>query len=412
MSNANDDVVITGLGATTPLGGDVATTWAGLLAGRSGVVTFDDWSEDMPVRFGGRMAVDPFGQLPRAKARRMDRVQQAALVAAAEAWADAGFEGPSSDCGLDPERVAVSIGSGIGGVTSLIDQHDLMLAKGPGKVSPMLIPMDMPNGPAAYVSLQFNARAGAFTPVSACATGAEAIGLGLDLLHLDRADLVIVGGAEACMHPLTFSGFAQMRAMSTRNDEPQRASRPFDKGRDGFVMGEGAGVLILERRATAEARGAKIYAVVGGSGVTSDGYHITTPDPEGTGQGRAMRMAVQRAGLTPSDVVHVNAHATSTPAGDMGEIRGITNLFGGQTVVTAPKSMIGHLIGGAGAVESIATVLSVLHDVIPPTINLEDPDDELTVDVPREARHMSVPVAVNNSFGFGGHNASVLFRKA
>ena len=412
MSIVNDDVVITGLGATTPLGGDVATTWAGLLAGRSGVVTFDDWSEDMPVRFGGRMAVDPFGELPRAKARRMDRVQQAALVAAAEAWADAGFEGNSAEAGLDPDRVAVSIGSGIGGVTSLIDQHDLMLAKGPGKVSPMLIPMDMPNGPAAYVSLQYNARAGAFTPVSACATGAEAIGHGLDLLHLDRADLVIVGGAEACMHPLTFSGFAQMRAMSTRNDEPQRASRPWDKGRDGFVMGEGAGVLILERRATAEARGAKIYAVVGGAGVTSDGYHITTPDPAGTGQGRAMRMAVERAGLQPSDVVHVNAHATSTPAGDMGEIRGITNLFGSQTVVTAPKSMIGHLIGGAGAVESIATVLSVKHDVVPPTINLEDPDDELTVDVPREARHMSVPVAVNNSFGFGGHNASVLFRKA
>ena len=307
--------------------------------------------------------------------------------------------------------MAVSLGSGIGGVTSLIDQHDLMLAKGPSKVSPMLIPMDMPNGPAAYVSLQFNARAGAFTPVSACATGAEAIGYGLDLLQLDRADLVIVGGAEACMHPLTFSGFAQMRAMSTRNDEPQRASRPFDKGRDGFVMGEGAGVLILERRAAAQARGAKIYAVVGGSGVTSDGYHITTPDPEGTGQGRAMRMAIERSGLQASDVVHVNAHATSTPAGDMGEVRGITSLLGEQTVVTAPKSMIGHLIGGAGAVESIVAVLSVKHDVVPPTINLEDPDDELTVDVPREARHMAVPVAINNSFGFGGHNASVLFHK-
>lgn len=408
---SSDDVVITGLGATTPLGGDVATTWAGLLAGRSGVVTFEDWSPDMPVRFGGRMAVDPSGELPRAKARRMDRVQQAALVAAGEAWADAGFEGPAGNNGLDAERVAVSLGSGIGGVTSLIDQHDIMLANGPAKVSPMMIPMDMPNGPAAYVSLQFNARAGAFTPVSACATGAEAIGHGVDLLQLDRADIVIVGGSEACIHPLTFSGFAQMRAMSTRNDEPQRASRPFDKGRDGFVMGEGAGVLILERRAAAQARGAKIYAVVGGAGVTSDGYHITTPDPEGTGQGRAMRAAIERSGLLASDVVHVNAHATSTPAGDMGEIRGITALLGAQTVVTAPKSMIGHLIGGAGAVESIATVLSVRHDVIPPTINLDDPDDELTVDVPREARHMPVPVAINNSFGFGGHNASVLFRK-
>ncbi|MCW2529996.1 MAG: 3-oxoacyl-ACP synthase [Pseudonocardiales bacterium] len=411
MSISDSDVVVTGLGATTPLGGDVPTTWAGLLEGRSGVVTFDDWDPLIPVRFGGRMAVDPSTLIPRAKARRMDRVQQATMVAAAEAWKDAGFSGTAEDAGLDPLRVAVSIGTGIGGVTSLIDQHDLMLEKGYNKVSPMLIPMDMPNGPAAYVSLQLNARAGAFTPVSACASGAEAIGYGLDLLQLDRADLVVVGGAEACMHPLTFSGFAQMRAMSTRNDEPQRASRPWDKGRDGFVMGEGAGVLVLERRASAEARGAKIYAVIGGSGITSDGYHITTPDPAGSGQRRAMLEAIRRSGIDKADVVHVNAHATSTPVGDMGEVRGITDLLGGQTVVTANKSMTGHLIGGAGAIESIATIMSVYYDVVPPTINLEDPDDDLTVDVPREARKMSVPAAINNSFGFGGHNASVLFRK-
>jgi 3-oxoacyl-[acyl-carrier-protein] synthase II len=411
VSSNDNDVVVTGIGATTPLGGDVATTWAGLLEGRSGVATFDDWDDSNPVRFGGRMAVDPFGELPRAKARRMDRVQQAALVAMTEAWADAGFTGATQDNGLDPERVAVSVGTGIGGVTSLIDQHSLILERGASKVSPMLIPMDMPNGPAAYISLEINARAGAFTPVSACATGGEALGLALDLLQLGRADLVVAGGAEACMLPLTFAGFAQMRAMSTRNDEPQRASRPFDKGRDGFVMGEGAGIFVLERRATAAARGARIYAVLAGSGITSDGYHITTPDPEGTGQGRAMRTAIERSGLTPADVVHVNAHATSTPAGDMGEIRGIARLLGEQTVVTAPKSMMGHLIGGAGAVESIATVLSVLNDVVPPTINLEDPDDDLCVDVPREARHMPVPAAINNSFGFGGHNASVLFRK-
>jgi 3-oxoacyl-[acyl-carrier-protein] synthase II len=412
VSSSDSDVVVTGLGATTPLGGDVPTTWAGLLEGRSGVVTFDDWDPLIPVRFGGRMAVDPSTLIPRAKARRMDRVQQATMVAAAEAWKDAGFSGTAEDAGLDPLRVAVSIGTGIGGVTSLIDQHDLMLEKGYNKVSPMLIPMDMPNGPAAYVSLELNARAGAFTPVSACASGAEAIGYGLDLLQLDRADLVVVGGAEACMHPLTFSGFAQMRAMSTRNDEPQRASRPWDKGRDGFVMGEGAGVLVLERRASAEARGAKIYAVVGGSGITSDGYHITTPDPAGSGQRRAMLEAIRRSGIDKADVVHVNAHATSTPVGDMGEVRGITDLLGGQTVVTANKSMTGHLIGGAGAIESIATIMSVYHDIVPPTINLEDPDDDLTVDVPREARKMSVPAAINNSFGFGGHNASVLFRKA
>jgi 3-oxoacyl-[acyl-carrier-protein] synthase II len=408
----NDDIVVTGLGATTPLGGDVATTWAGMLEGRSGVVTLKDWPVDVPVQFGGRMAVNPAEGLPRAKARRMDRVQQAALVAALEAWQDAGFKGTAEENGLDPERLAVSVGTGIGGVVSLMDQHDLMLAKGATKVSPMLIPMDMPNGPAAYISLEFHARAGAFTPVSACATGAEAIGHGIDLIQLGRADIVLAGGAEACMHPLTFSGFAQMRAMSTRNDEPQRASRPWDKGRDGFVMGEGAGVLVLERRTSAEARGAQIYAVVGGSGVTSDGYHITTPDPAGTGQRRAMTQAIERSGVCFADVVHVNAHATSTPAGDMGEIRAIHDLLGPTTVVTATKSMTGHLIGGAGAIESIAAILAVKNDIVPPTINLEDPDDELTVDVPREARRMTVTAAINNSFGFGGHNASVLFRKA
>lgn len=407
----NDDVVVTGLGATTPLGGDVATTWTGMLAGRSGVVTLTDWPADVPVQFGGRMAAEPDQFIPRAKARRLDRVEQAALVAAREAWEDAGFKGVAEDNGIDPDRLAVSIGSGIGGVVSLMDQHDLMTARGASKVSPMLIPMDMPNGPAAYVSLEYHARAGAFTPVSACATGAEAIAHGVDILNLDRADVVMVGGSEACMHPLTFSGFAQMRAMSTRNDEPQRASRPWDKARDGFVMGEGAGVLVLERRASAEARGAQIYAVVGGAGVTSDGYHITTPDPEGTGQRRAMMLAVERSGLAASEVVYVNAHATSTPAGDMGEIRAIAALLGQDTVVAGTKSMTGHLIGAAGAVESVMAILSIKYGIVPPTINLENPDDELCVDVPRVAREMDVPVALNNSFGFGGHNASVLFRR-
>ena len=408
----DDDVVVTGMGTTTPLGGDVATTWTGMLAGRSGVKTLIDWPADVPVQFGGRMAVEPGESIPRAKARRLDRVEQAALVAAAEAWEDAGFKGVAEDNGIDPHRLAVSIGSGIGGVVSLMDQHDLMLARGATKVSPMLIPMDMPNGPAAYVSLEYHARAGAFTPVSACATGAEAIAHGVDILHLDRADVVMVGGAEACMHPLTFSGFAQMRAMSTRNDEPQRASRPWDRGRDGFVMGEGAGVLVLERRASAEARGAQIYAVVGGAGVTSDGYHITTPDPDGAGQRRAMMLAIHRSGLSADDVVHVNAHATSTPAGDMGEVRAIADLLGEDTVVAGTKSMTGHLIGAAGAMESVMAIMSIKHGIVPPTINLEDPDDGLCVDVPRVAREMDVPVAINNSFGFGGHNASVLFRRA
>jgi 3-oxoacyl-[acyl-carrier-protein] synthase II len=408
-----DDIVVTGLGATTPLGGDVATYWAGLLEGRSGVSALsEDWATNLKVRIGARMAVDPADVLPRVQVRRLDRSQQAAIIAAREAWADAGFTGKSEDVGLSPERVAVVIGTGIGGVTSLIYQHDVILEKGPGRVSPLLIPMDMPNGPAAHVGLEVGARAGVHTPVSACASGAEAVAYGLDLLELDRADVVVVGGTECCMHPLTISGFAQMQAMSTRNDEPERASRPFDKGRDGFVLGEGAGVLVLERRSSADARGRVPYAVLAGAGITADSYDLVAPDPEGNGQRRAARFALERSGVDAADVVHVNAHATSTPAGDTAEARWIADLLGDQTVVTATKSMTGHLLGAAGAIESVATVLAVNQDVVPPTINLDDPDDGVTVDVPRQARKMSVPAALNDSFGFGGHNVALLFRKA
>jgi 3-oxoacyl-[acyl-carrier-protein] synthase II len=408
---SSDDIVVTGLGATTPLGGDVATFWAGLLEGRSGIVALtEDWAADLPVRIAGRMAVDPAEVLSRVQARRLDRSEQAALVAAREAWADAGFEGRSADAGLDPTRVAVVIGTGIGGVTSLLAQYDIYLDKGPGRVSPLLIPMNMPNGPAAYVGLELGAQAGVHTTVSACASGSEAIAHGLDLIQLDRADVVVVGGTEACIHPLNIAGFAQMRAMSMRNDEPQRASRPFDKGRDGFVLGEGAGVLVLERRSAAEARGRDPYAVLAGAGITSDAYDIVQPDQ--SGQSRAMRLALTRSGVDVDDVVYVNAHGTSTPVGDMGEANAIADLFGSDTVVTSTKSMTGHLLGAAGAIESVATVLTVQHDVVPPTINLDDPDDELRVDVPRETRHMPVPAAMNDSFGFGGHNVSLIFRKA
>ncbi|MCU1689253.1 MAG: 3-oxoacyl-(acyl-carrier-protein) synthase 2 [Jatrophihabitantaceae bacterium] len=406
-----DDVVVTGLGATTPLGGDVASTWEALLEGRSGISALtDEWASEIAVRIAGRMKVDPAELLPRAQARRMDRSQHAALVAAHQAWADAGFVGKAADNGLDPTRVAVVIGTGIGGVVSLMDQHDLMKAKGASKVSPMLIPMDMPNGPAAYVSMELGAQGGAHTPVSACASGAEAIAYGLDLINLDRADVVIVGGTEACIHSLTITGFAQMRAMSTRNDEPERASRPFDKGRDGFVLGEGSGVLIIERRSSAEARGRTPYAVLGGAAITSDANHITAPDQ--AGQIRAMRTAISRAGLAPTDIVHVNAHATSTPTGDIGETLAIIEAVGPHPVVTGTKSMTGHLLGAAGAIESIFSVLAIHHDIVPPTINLEDPDDDLRVDVPSHgARHMSVPAVLNNSFGFGGHNAALVFTK-
>jgi 3-oxoacyl-[acyl-carrier-protein] synthase II len=411
MTAARDEIVVTGLGVTTPLGGDVKTYWDGLLAGRSGVIALtEDWAADLPVRIAARMATDPSEVLSRVQARRLDRSEQAALVAAREAWADAGFSGRADENGIDPLRLAVVIGTGIGGVTSLLGQYDILKAKGPRGVSPLLIPMNMPNGPAAHVGLELGAMAGVHTPVSACASGSEAVAHGLDLLQLDRADIVVVGGAEACIHPLNIAGFAQMRAMSTRNDDPQRASRPWDKARDGFVLGEGSGVLVLERAKDAAARRRAPYAVLASAGLTSDSYDIVQPDK--AGQVRALQFAVERAGLSFDDVVHVNAHATSTPVGDMGEANAIAELFGEDTVVTATKSMTGHLLGAAGAIEAVATVLTIANDVVPPTINLDDPDDGLRVDVPTEPREMPVPVAINDSFGFGGHNASVLFRKA
>jgi 3-oxoacyl-[acyl-carrier-protein] synthase II len=402
------EVVVTGLGATTPLGGDVASTWDGLVNGRSGIRALDEeWAKDLPVRIGGVMAEDPAGKLERVRARRMDRSEQAAVVAAREGWADAGAPD------VERERLAVSFGAGIGGANTLVKQHDILFSKGPRFVSPHTVPMLMPNGPAAYIGLEFGAHAGVHSPASACATSAEAVAWGLDIIRSGRADMVICGGTEAVIFPLPIAGFASMKAMSTRNDEPERASRPFDKGRDGFVMGEGAAVLVLERADHAAARGARVYAKVGGAGLTSDGYDIVAPDPSGAQQARAMLLAVRDAGLEPGDVAHVNAHATSTPIGDMGEIAAIQRALGDRPVVSATKSMTGHLLGGAGAVESMATVLAVYHGIVPPTINLEDPDDALTLDVAANvARTMEVPAALNNSFGFGGHNAALLFQRA
>jgi 3-oxoacyl-[acyl-carrier-protein] synthase II len=401
-------VVVTGLGATTPLGGDVASTWEGLLAGRSGVVALtDEWARDFPARIVARMAVEPTDALERVEARRLDRCQQAALVAAREAWADAGR--PE----VDPERIAVVIGTGIGGALTMLGQDDVLEEKGVRRVSPLTVPMLMPNGPAAAVGLELGARGGVHTPVSACASGAEAISWAIDLIRSGRVDVAVVGGTEAVVHPLPMAGFAQMRALSTRNDEPERASRPFDKGRDGFVLGEGAGILVLERAEFAAARGRKAHAVIAGTGITSDGYHITAPDPAGTGAARAITLAVQDAGLTAADVVHVNAHATSTPVGDVAEAKAVRAAIGDHPLVSAPKSMLGHLLGAAGAVETIATVLSVRDDVIPPTRNLEDLDDNVELDIVRvEPRRIPVPAAVNDAFGFGGHNVAVAVQKA
>ncbi|MCI4062016.1 beta-ketoacyl-ACP synthase II [Micromonospora sp. R77] len=403
------DVVVTGLGATTPLGGDVASTWDAMLAGRSGVSALtQEWAEQLPVRIAATLAVDPAGLLDRVKLRRLDRSEAIAIIAAQQAWADAGL----ADSGLDPERLGVSVGSGIGGALTLLAQDDILEASGPRRVSPHTIPMLMPNGPAAWVGLELGAKAGVHTVASACATGAEAIALGLDMIRAGRADVVVAGGTEAVIHPLPIAGFASMRAMSTRNDDPERASRPWDKGRDGFVLGEGAGVVVLERADHAAARGARVYARLAGSGITSDAYDIVQPHAEGEGAIRAIAKAVADADVARTDIVHVNAHATSTPVGDMLEIGALHKALGDHPVLTATKSMTGHLLGAAGALESIATILSIRDGVIPPTINLDDPDEGLNLEVvAHKARHMEIPAALNNAFGFGGHNVALVFTR-
>ncbi|MEU2613954.1 beta-ketoacyl-ACP synthase II [Micromonospora sp. NPDC007271] len=404
------DVVVTGLGATTPLGGDVASTWDAMLAGRSGVSALtQEWAAQLPVRIAAQLAVEPTEVLDRVKLRRLDRSEAIALIAAQQAWADAGL----ADTGPDPERLAVSIGSGIGGATTLLAQDDILEASGPRRVSPHTVPMLMPNGPAAWVGLELGAKAGVHSVASACATGAEAIALGLDIIRAGRADVVVAGGTEAVIHPLPIAGFASMRAMSTRNDDPEKASRPWDKGRDGFVLGEGAGVVVLERADHAAARGARVYARLAGAGITSDAFDIVQPHPEGEGAIRAIGKAIADAGVAPTDITHVNAHATSTPVGDMLEIGALRKVLGDHPVLSATKSMTGHLLGAAGALESIATILAIRDGVVPPTINLDDPDEGLTLEVAaHKARHMEIPAALNNAFGFGGHNVALVFTRA
>lgn len=403
------DVVVTGLGATTPLGGDVESTWDAMLAGRSGVGPLtQEWAAQLPVRIAAELAVEPSTLLDRVKLRRLDRCEAIALVAAHQAWADAGL----ADAGSDPERLAVSIGSGIGGAQTLLNQDDILEASGPRRVSPHTVPMLMPNGPAAWVGLELRAQAGVHSVSSACATGAEAIALGLDMIRAGRADVVVAGGTEAVIHPLPIAGFASMRAMSTRNDEPEKASRPWDKARDGFVIGEGAGVIVLERADHAAARGARVYARLAGAGLTSDGYDIVQPHPEGQGAVRAIAKAIADADVAKTEITHVNAHATSTPVGDLAEIVALRAALGDHPVLTATKSMLGHSLGAAGALESIATILAIRDSVVPPTINLDDPDDALTLDVAaHKARHMEIPAALNNSFGFGGHNVALVFTR-
>ena len=409
--SAQRRVVVTGLGATTPIGGDAPSTWAALLAGKSGVRTLtEDWANTIPVNFAARVAIDPSEVMERVELRKLDRSEAFAVIASREAWKDAGS--PE----VDNERLGVVIASGIGGVTTLLDQHDVLKEKGARSVSPYTVPMLMPNGPAAHVGLEFKARAGVHTPVSACASGAEAIGYAFEMIRNNRADVIISGGVEAAIHALPMAGFAAMKALSTRSDAPERASRPYDLDRDGFVLGEGGGVLILEEYEHAKARGAKIYCEIAGQGLTSDGFHIAAPDPDGIGVQRAIKIALADAGISTKDVVHLNAHATSTPAGDVAEANALRLALGkdaDHVAVSATKSMTGHLLGGAGAIESVFLVKAIQDRLAPPTINIENLDPAVTVDVVRDTPR-ALPAgdiaALNDSFGFGGHNVVLVFK--
>jgi 3-oxoacyl-[acyl-carrier-protein] synthase II len=405
-------VVVTGLGALTPIGKNVSETWTNALAGKSGIVKINQpWSEGLAAQIAGLVTVDPFEVLDRVSARRMDRSTQLGVIAVKEAWADAG----SPD--INKERLGVFFGTGIGGLSTVLEQYDILNSRGPDRVNPMTVPMIMPNSAAAMVGLEVGARAGVHSPVSACATSAEAIAGALEMIRNNRADIVVAGGTEACVNRLAIAAFASMRALSTRNEEPELASRPYDLNRDGFVMGEGAGALILEEEQHAIKRGAKIYGVVSGAGMSSDGYHIAAPEPEGAGAARAMKFALTDANAKASDVVHINAHATSTPVGDIAEYKAMRSALGDaldNVVITATKSMTGHLLGGAGAVESVFTILGLKEGLIPPTLNLDDQDEEIKVNVAKDKPFKlskDANFALNNSFGFGGHNVCIAFSK-
>ena len=405
-------IVVTGVGATTPLGGDVQSTWRALLAGESGISTIDaEWvaNYELPVTFAGQAKVPASEVLTPQEAKRLDPSSQFALIAAREAWADAGS--PE----VQPERLAVEYATGIGGVWTLLDAFETLKERGPRRVLPMTIPMLMPNGPAAAIGMDIAARGGVRTAVSACASSTEAIANAITRLQSGEIDVVVAGGCESGIHPLPIAAFAAMHALSRNNENPAAASRPYDVARDGFVMGEGAGAMVLETEEHALARGAKIYAELVGGSVTSDAHHITAPDPEGTGAARAVLAALKQANAKVEDVVHINAHATSTPVGDIAEYTALRRVFGDhldKIAISATKSSTGHLLGGAGAIEAIFTVLALHERTAPPTINLENQDPAIPLDVvvtPRKLPDGPI-LAISNSFGFGGHNAVVAFR--
>ncbi|KQO65009.1 beta-ketoacyl-[acyl-carrier-protein] synthase family protein [Curtobacterium sp. Leaf261] len=409
-------VVVTGVGSISPLGATATESWEALLAGKSGISTIEeDWVEryDLPVHFAGQARKFLGDQLTRQEVKRLDPGSQLSLVAAREAWADAGID----DAAIDPERLIVDWATGIGGLNSLLDGWDTLRERGPRRMLPMTVPMLMANGPAAAIEMAFGARGGARTYISACASSTESLAEAYRHVSTGVADVVIAGGCEAALHPMPLAAFSAMQALSRRNDDPEGASRPYDVTRDGFVLGDGAAALILETKEHALARGARIYAEIAGGGITSDAFHITAPDPEGSAAARAVLQALGQADASPSDVVHVNAHATSTSVGDIAEYHAMRRVFGDgldDVVVSATKASTGHLLGGAGAIEAMFTVLALHHRVAPPTINLTDQEPEIVMDVAREPRKLADGdlLAISNSFGFGGHNAVVAIRTA
>jgi 3-oxoacyl-[acyl-carrier-protein] synthase II len=405
-------IVVTGIGASTPLGGTAQDTWTALLAGESGANSLEhEWATmyDLPVTFAMEAKVRPSEVLERVETKRLDPSSQFALISAREAWADAGAPD------IDKTRIGVEYSTGIGGLWTLLDAWDTLREKGSRRVLPMTVPMLMPNAASAAVSMDLDARAFARTDVSACASSTEAIANAYDHLQMGYADIILAGGTESCVHPITLASFSSMQALSRRNDEPTKASRPYDRDRDGFVMGEGAATLVLETLEHAQARGAKIYAEIAGGGVTSDSYHITAPDPEGRGAARAVYAALEQAGATVDDVTHINAHATSTPVGDIAEYKALLAVFGDRVreiPVSATKGAHGHLLGGTGALEAMITVLAVQSRTAPPTINLDNQDPEIPLFVPTAPHPLgdAPQLAITNSFGFGGHNAVVAIR--
>jgi len=405
-------VVITGLGAVTPIGKNVTATWNNVLNGISGIDLINQsWSENLNTKIAGLVKIDPLEILDKVQARRMDRSSQLGVIAVKEAWKDCG------EPEIDKERLGVLLGSGIGGLSTVLEQYEVLKQRGPDRVNPMTVPMIMPNSAAAMVGLEVQARAGVHSPVSACATSAEAIAGGLEMIRQNKADIVVSGGTEACVVQLAIAAFSSMRALSTRNDEPSKASRPYDMARDGFVMSEGSGALILEEEQHALKRGAKIYGVLIGAGISSDGYHIAAPEPEGKGASRAITNALNDAQVKAENVCHVNAHATSTPVGDIAEYKALQSSLGSNLeniIVTATKSITGHLLGGAGAVESIFTILALKNKLVPPTLNLENKDEAINLNVYNKKINLDTAgkVVLNNSFGFGGHNVCLAFKES